>query len=227
MSDGFFEIEARGAAQGINPLFGKWHQKFEFEPVSYSNENIRRSKFRDRVRAGLNNKFVYTNLVKVVITIYLDEQKLLETPAYGDLDNFAKSILDAIKGRDGLLIDDCQVQSLDISWIDIPHGAYFEIEVHGSPDDFCQNSLRLYEMSDGSYYPLSKYIWTQSGVKDLNEKDLFFTLLVLASMTKNKKKDASYSPTGRASTIPCVSIWQVCFASFNGFSQNTCGRFWI
>ena len=106
------EIEARGAAEGINPMFGEWHQQFSLEPVSYSNQGVARTEFKNAIRDLLANKFVFVGQVHVTITLYLDEQKMLETPAYGDLDNYAKQLLDSIKGKGGLLIDDCQVQRL-------------------------------------------------------------------------------------------------------------------
>jgi Holliday junction resolvase RusA-like endonuclease len=107
-------------------LWGEWQQKFDFPPVSYSNQSQRKREFKERVRGELTNEFVFFGEVKLDITLYLEEQKLLETPEYGDLDNYAKSICDAIKGKGGLLIDDCQIQSLAISWIDVPGNSYFE-----------------------------------------------------------------------------------------------------
>jgi Holliday junction resolvase RusA-like endonuclease len=104
-----FEIEARGATEGINPMFGEWRQKFNFCPVSYANTGNARANFKQAVRDELKNKFVFVGQVSLTATLYLNEQKILETPAYGDLDNYAKQLLDTLKGSGGILIDDCQV----------------------------------------------------------------------------------------------------------------------
>ena len=182
-----FAIEARGAAEGINPMFGEWRQKFDLEPVSYSNPGPARAAFKQAIRDQLRNKFVFVGEVRLTVTLYLDEQKMLETPTYGDLDNYAKQLLDSIKGHGGLIIDDCQVQHLDISWIDVPHGAHFEVEIRSGPDDFLPELLKLYEMPDGLYYPISAKVWTQSGLIEAQDESIYFMADTLAAMTKTKK----------------------------------------
>lgn len=182
-----FEIEARGAAEGVNPMFGEWSQKFDLEPVSYSNPGPARVVFKRAIRDQLKNQFVFVGEVCLTVTLYLDEQKMLETPDYGDLDNYAKQLLDSMKGHGGLFIDDCQVQRLDISWIDVPHGSRFEIEIRSNPDDFLPEPLKLYEMPDGLYYPISAKIWTQDGLLEARDESIFFMAEILAAMTRTKK----------------------------------------
>ena len=181
------EIEARGAAEGINPMFGEWRQKFDLEPVSYSNPGSARVAFKQAIRDQLKNKFVFVGEVRLTVTLYLDEQKMLETPAYGDLDNYAKQLLDSLKGPGGLFIDDCQVQRLDISWMDVPYGAHFEIEIKSGPDDFLPEPLKLYEMPDGLYYPISAQVWTQTGLIEAQDGSILAMAEALAEMTKAKK----------------------------------------
>jgi len=183
-----YEIEAHGAKEGINPMFGEWHQKFDLEPVSYSNLGLARTAFKQSFREQLTNKFVFSSEIKLNIILYLNEQKMLETPAYGDLDNYAKQLLDSMKGHGGLFIDDCQVQHLDISWIDVPNNAHFDIEIKSHPDNFLPEPLKLYEMPDGLYYPISKQIWTQEGLTETKEDELYEIATILATMTKAKKE---------------------------------------
>jgi Holliday junction resolvase RusA-like endonuclease len=185
--DEAFQVEARGAAEGINPMFGEWRQEFEIEPVSYANPGAARGNFRRMVREQLKNKFVFVGSVWMTVTLYLDEQKVLETPAYGDLDNHAKQLLDSLKGKGGVLIDDCQVQRLDISWVDVPYGARFEIEIKASPDDFLPEPIKLFEMPDGLFYPISNQIWTADGLVAASESSVLVLAQALASMTKAKK----------------------------------------
>jgi hypothetical protein len=90
---------------------------------------------------------------------------MLETPSYRDIDNHAKQLLDTIKGHGGLLIDDCQVQHIDISWVDVPRGARFEMAIKASADDFMPLPVRLYEMPDGLCYPLSEQTWTKEALQ--------------------------------------------------------------
>jgi Holliday junction resolvase RusA-like endonuclease len=182
-----FEIERRGAAAGINPMFGDWQQRFDLEPVSYANGGNARAAFKAAVRAQLTNKFVFVGEISLRVVLYLDEQKMLETPSYGDIDNHAKQLLDTIKGHGGLLIDDCQVQHIDISWIDVPHGVHFEMAIKASPDDFMALPLRLYEMPDGLYYPLSDRTWTTEGLKPVSAEQTLSVAHALADMTRRKR----------------------------------------
>lgn len=168
-------------------MFGEWTRKFDLAPVSYQNPGEARRAFKNSFRALLNNKFAFVGDVRVSITLYLDEQKALETPAYGDLDNHAKQILDCIKGRGGLLIDDCQVQRLEIAWIDVPHGSYFEVEIRGSPDDFLPEPIKLYEMPDGLFYPISEKCWTQEGLVEVPASVVRIVADAIAGMAKSKK----------------------------------------
>jgi len=182
------EIEARGYTEGINPMFGEWKQQFNIEPVSYSNQKSAKESFKKLFRQQLNNKFVFTNEIKLEIILYLNEQKMLESPAYGDLDNYAKQLLDSMKGYGGLFIDDCQVQHLDISWIDVPKNAYFEIKIKSHPDDFLLEPLKLYEMPDGLYYPISEQTWTKEGIKKNETNSKYEIAKGLEILTMNKKK---------------------------------------
>lgn len=182
------DVERKGAVAGLNPMFGEWRQTFNFEPVSYSNRGDARADFKRRVREALKTQFVYTSQVTLTATLYLEEQKLLETPSYGDLDNYAKSLLDSLKGLGTPLIDDCQVQRLDISWIDVPHTPRFEVELRGSPDDFALTPLRLFEMPDGLYYPISTRSWSPEGPEELQERDVTAMVNVTAKMTAAKRQ---------------------------------------
>ena len=183
-----YETESRGVEAGINPFMGAWQMKFALEPVSYSNLGAAKSAFKAAVRSKLTNKFVYSFEVKVQIVLYLNEQKMMESPAYGDLDNYAKMILDCVKGNGGILIDDCQVQSLSIHWIDVPKASHFEVEITSAPDDFVQLPLKLYEMPDGLYYPVSRSYWTKSGVVEVPLESVKVLLEALAKMTNGKRR---------------------------------------
>ena len=159
-----YRIEDRGVKEGINPRFGHWFQTFKIEPISFQNKGNLKKEFSKKVQSMIEPNYVFYGDVRVTITLYLNEQKVDENPQYGDLDNYAKLILDSIKGVNGVLIDDCQAHSFSISWIDTPGDSYFEISVDGRPDDFIQKPLKLYEMPDKKFYPVSAYSWTQEGL---------------------------------------------------------------
>lgn len=188
MSDVPWEIEERGYTAGHNPYWGEWKKTYNFPPVSYSNKSAERKQdFRNKVRAELNNKFVFCREVQLTITLYLNHEKVLETPEYGDLDNYAKSICDALKGNGGIMIDDCQIQSLHISWIDVAGEAHFEISLKSAPDDFIPARLKLYEMPDKLYYPMSDSVWEDGDILKLEPEHIYPILTVLSAITAQKK----------------------------------------
>lgn len=185
--DEAFETEAAGAKAGLNPMFGEWSQRFDFAPVPHRGTGgpVRQA-FKETIRAELTNKFVFWGEVQVVITLYLDVQTVLETSETADVDNYAKAILDALKGPEGIIIDDTQVQALTISWID-SHKTYFEVEVRGSVDDFFTKPLRFFEMPDGLFYPQPTHAWDPAGSKPYTDFDHFAGLTITEMMAGSKR----------------------------------------
>ena len=56
--------------------------------------------------------------VQIKIDWFSDARLRCETDRSPDIDNILKPLLDGLSGRDGILIDDHQIQSLTSSWID-------------------------------------------------------------------------------------------------------------
>ncbi len=182
-----FEIEAAGAQSGINPMFGEWRQRFDFAPVPHRGTGgPARRAFQDRIRTELTNRFVYWGEVQVTITLFLDVQTVLETSETADVDNYAKAILDALKGPEGIVIDDTQVQALTVSWID-SHATYFEVEIRSSPDDFMIKPVTFFEMPDGLYYPHASSFWDVAGPKPSTDLDRYAGLTISEMMAGGKK----------------------------------------
>jgi hypothetical protein len=165
------EAELRRARDGRNPMFGNWRQRFAFEPVPRTAPAEVRRAFGRRVRSEIGTQYSFSSDVRLEITLYLDLQTVRETSETADLDNYAKSICDAPKGSDGIVLDDCQVQCLTILWIDHSYVG-FDVEMRsGDPDAFVLKSVESYEMPDGLYYPTSRNAWYQSGVSMPPERD--------------------------------------------------------
>lgn len=181
-------IEAAGTKVGINPMFGEWRQRFDFPPVPHRGTGgSARAAFQAAIRAAMTNKFIYWGEVQVVITLYLDVQTVLETSETADVDNYTQGILDAIKGPDGILIDDTQVQALTVSWID-DHETWFEIEIRSSPDDFMIKPVRFFEMPDGLYYPQASAFWDKAGPAAASKLDHYAGLTISEIMSAGKKQ---------------------------------------
>ncbi len=160
-----FDHEANGARAGLNPMFGDWQKRFDFAPVSYVAGGAQRAAFRDAIQQALDNKFFYSNEVRLDIALHLDVQTVLETDVTADVDNYAKAVLDGLKSPHGILFDDTQVQALNVHWLDSysRDKSYFTISISGSPDDFMLKPVEFYEMPDGLWYPHGRLMWSNGG----------------------------------------------------------------
>lgn len=184
-----FYTESKGVANGVNPFFGEWHQEFRFPPVSHTAKGDKRQEFQKRLQSEIACVYYFTDEVKVDITLHLDEQRVRESDSTADVDNFAKGILDCLKGKFGIMIDDCQIQSLSISWIDIyTEDEWFEVTVKGHPDEFMLRDITLYEMPDGLWYPISNKTWDNGVSKPKCDIDVVAAPLLLEIMTEFTNK---------------------------------------
>jgi hypothetical protein len=129
-------MERAGSDARLNPMFGEWQHAFPFAPVPYGDGGAKRAAFRSAIQAQLQNRWIYSHEIQLEIMLNLDVQTVLETSETADLDNYAKAILDGLKGPQGIMFDDTQVQSLAISWLDTYDVPSFAVSVRAPPDDF-------------------------------------------------------------------------------------------
>lgn len=150
----FLDEERRTAKLGQTPFMGEFRREFSFAPVPHGSRQ--RDGFTKQVQAALGApQFLFTGWVAVELTLYLDQQTRFETPDQADLDNYAKAICDALKGSDGIMFDDSQIQTLTVTWMDTYDTPRFECEIRALNEDaFTSKPAVLYEMPDGLFYPL-------------------------------------------------------------------------
>jgi len=221
-SDDFFDVEAESARAGLSPMFGEWQKTFQLKPISHAAKGLERQRFKSRIQSELTNRFFFSDEVSVEIQLYLDVQKIIETSETADLDNFAKSILDGIKGMKGLLIDDSQVQSLNISWLDsiAADTPQFEVKISSSPDSFIPKPTTFYEMADGLWCPLSDYAWNEGEFQKISKRERFFILLHEDQMRSTNRK-LRHKLRQRGFTTPKAFQFANRFASgFRGFHKS-------
>lgn len=178
------EIEDKGYRKGINPFFGEFERTFNIPPIPYGNP--KKKEFVNLVHKELSDiKYLLTSEVRITIILYLNERVRYETHQSADLDNYAKLICDAIKGPEGIIIDDVQIQYLSVSWIDTTKEESFELNILTHPDSFLPKPIKLFEMPNELYYPVPEKMWTKEGIIDLNEADVKFLLEKLFHLTKS------------------------------------------
>jgi hypothetical protein len=188
--DAAFDYEVKGAQSGLNPMFGDWQKRFDFAPVSYAASGSKRAAFRGAIQEALDNRFFYSNEVRLDIVLHLDVQTVLETDETADVDNYAKAILDGLKGPQGILFDDTQVQALGIHWLD-SYGrdkSYFTVSISGSPDDLMLKPVEFYEMADSLWYPHSRLMWSDGREDKQSDRNHYAGLLILEVMSEAQKR---------------------------------------
>ncbi|WP_455900755.1 RusA family crossover junction endodeoxyribonuclease [Rhodococcus gordoniae] len=133
--------------------------EIDVEPVRHKSNKTYRE-FIDAFRQSIKpqSSHVFTGDVLVSWTLYHDERMKLETDRIADLDNLVKGLNDAIKGPDGLLIDDSQIQSLQVSWLPMTPGRpHIRLRIEDPIVGAIPKPIRVYEGADELFYPITAY----------------------------------------------------------------------
>lgn len=84
-------------------------------------------------------EYLLSGEVEVRVTWILHEKERYFGVHSPDIDNILKPLLDGMSGPDGLLINDCQVQSVHCYWIDWSSDEHrLQFETRFSPEDWIQ-----------------------------------------------------------------------------------------
>lgn len=85
--------------------------------VSVQSQRAVREELLAEIRQHLREyQWVCTGSVNVELLWYLNGTLRQETDAIGDIDNITKPVIDALTGKDGILVDDSQIGSLHTYW---------------------------------------------------------------------------------------------------------------
>jgi hypothetical protein len=213
-------MERAGCDAGLNPMFGEWQHTFPFAPVPYGDGGAKRAAFRAEIQSQLKNRWIYSHEIHLEITLHLDIQTVLETSESADLDNYAKAILDGLKGPQGIMFDDTQVQSLAISWLDGYDDPIFTLVAKASPDDFLLKPIEFYEMPDGLWYPHGRFVWSNGGEEPLTDKNHFAGLSIIELMSSVKKRARAEMRNAGADRLRAFQQGHYVSSLARGFHQS-------
>ena len=126
------------------------------EPVSLQSSSAKKEFVKSQIKSTTRDiNYLLSGDVKVEIQWLVHEQERYESPDSPDMDNIIKPILDGLSGPDGILIDDCQVQTIGSHWIDWTkkeHG--INIYIRYTPDEYvAKNDLVFVNVGDNLYFP--------------------------------------------------------------------------
>ena len=108
------------------------------------------------------SEYLLSGEVEVGVTWILHEKERYHGVHSPDIDNILKPLLDAISGPEGLLVNDCQVQSVRCHWIDWTSDDHrLKFDIRFLPDDWIpKKSLVWVEVQDKLCMPLNTDIPT-------------------------------------------------------------------
>jgi hypothetical protein len=138
------------------PLRGSIVISVASAPVSYQARPERRQELTGLIRAAIGPvDYLLTGDVKLSIKWYQRVKTRYESDTSPDLDNILKPIMDAISGPEGLIVDDCQVQSISCRWIDRrARDEKVSVLIEYHPDHWLRKQgLKFVHVSHGLCFP--------------------------------------------------------------------------
>ena len=89
------------------------------QPPSLQNKQEKKKDYREMVQSCTRKcPFIITSTCWVHINYYCKEIRRLKNPNVYDMDNIVKPILDALVGKEGLVVDDVLFDRVGVNWID-------------------------------------------------------------------------------------------------------------
>jgi Holliday junction resolvase RusA-like endonuclease len=120
----------------------KWEQLFQnneiimncdIEPVSIQNKSDDKNLFRNNIHIlTKDSPYIIINTCFIEIDYYCQYYKRYKNHGSYDIDNIIKPILDSLNGNNGLIIDDCLFDRVDINWIDKSGDDEIKIKIYSS-----------------------------------------------------------------------------------------------
>lgn len=140
------------------PEYGEIILSFSLEPVSLQSSSEKRNFVKSEIRKKTKFiKYLLSGDVKVEIQWLLHEQQRYESANSPDMDNIIKPKLDGLSGPKGILIDDCQVQTVGSHWIDWTKQEHqINIYIRYISDDYVKkDGLIFTNMGNNLYMPFN------------------------------------------------------------------------
>jgi Holliday junction resolvase RusA-like endonuclease len=112
------QLLSPGGWDGIEKHLGDIAILVSRSPVSHQAGGAVKRELTDCIRTATRGcQFVITSDVTAEIEWYISERERYESDAVPDVDNIIKPILDALSGPEGLMVNDCQIQSITSYWM--------------------------------------------------------------------------------------------------------------
>lgn len=106
---------------GENPIHKNCEISFEFqysELISVQSKKIKIDSLKQKIQNELKKfDWIIIGEVNLQLVFYISEYEKTYTDKIADLDNLINPIIEPLQGRNGLIIDECQIKKTNIYWI--------------------------------------------------------------------------------------------------------------
>lgn len=144
--------------KGNPPIFGEIRFELSIAPVSQQANAVAKSAVKNEICSITRSlEYILTGDVKIEIEWLIHEKLRYESDQAPDVDNIIKPLLDSLCGPEGLLIDDCQVQSVSCHWIDwTKEDQQIAVRVSYMPNDWLKKkNLFFVQYPKGLCFPIN------------------------------------------------------------------------
>lgn len=129
------------------------------KPVSFQSRGSRKANVSSAIRDITSQiDAILTSDIQVEIAWYINEAERYETDRSADADNIIKPIIDALAGPAGIIVNDCQVQSVTCYWLDrFGSPEHVDIQLKYRPDAlfFRKEAILFVRIRHGLCLPIS------------------------------------------------------------------------
>ncbi len=164
------------------PKSGELEFSLNTAPVSQQSSNRRKRHLTKTVRKVLTSvEYLFTGDIELDIEWYIGEKARYESDGFPDIDNIIKPLLDALKGPAGIMIDDCQVESVRCRWVDwTKSDQKLAFQIRYTPDLWLKKEgLKFIDIGNNLCFPLP------AAVPD----DAKHLVVLVAQMSQQAKKN--------------------------------------
>lgn len=143
------------------PEFGEIVFSLPLAPVSQQAASAAKQKLVGEIRQITSPlEYILDGEVQIEIQWHIHERRRWETDASPDVDNILKPLLDGLCGRNGILIDDSQVQSITSFWVGWNRDdQQVDIRIRFSPDEYLDKAgLSFVRLKDALCFPVPAVI---------------------------------------------------------------------
>lgn len=106
---------------GENSIHKNCEISFEFEHselISVQSKKIKIDSLKQKIQNKLKKfDWIIIGEINLKIVFYISEYEKIYTDKVADLDNLINPMIEPLQGRNGLIIDECQIKKIDIYWI--------------------------------------------------------------------------------------------------------------